>query len=294
MSMLPEYPSDPIGYLLRRKFGNAALSGPVSGLVEDEEETQTRLFQDLEAYRTELQGLEEEELFARAYQEREKEAHELRELEEQTPFYNRPNAQADFQYWAKFPLWTLDEAVALTLRKDPRVVTWQKIEEYAETSPFAARFDNLRRFVLRAKEAQQLLELVSPTNYIAWAKANNVTVPPELEASVQAFSGTAPDWRALYEEAKLKLASVADELERLKAADKPLSEKEKNTFYKMLLGMAVAIYGYDPRAPKGPTAKEIADELARVGIPINVDTVRKWLQKAANEFGDLVPKLDEK
>jgi len=125
MSMLPEYPSDPIAYLVRRKFGDAALTGPVSGIPEDEQETEARLAQEMEAYRAELQGLEEEELFARAYQEREKEAHELKELEEQTPFYNRSNAQANFEYWGRVPLWSLDEAIALSLGKNPFLVTWR-------------------------------------------------------------------------------------------------------------------------------------------------------------------------
>jgi len=271
MSMLPEYPSDPIAYLVRRRFGDAALTGPVSGLLEDEEETQTQLYAAIETYRAELQVLEEEQLFALAYQEREKEAHELTELEEQTPFYNRSNAQADFEYWAKFPLWTLDEAVALTLGKDPRIITWSRVEEYTETSPFAARFDNLRRFVVRAKEAKRLPELVSPTNYIAWAKANHIALPPELEKSVQAFSGKVPDWKALYEEAKLQLASVTEELERREAADKPLGEKEKNTFYRLILTMAVRGYGYDPRAVRSPTSKDIAGDTQLLGISIDED-----------------------
>ncbi len=289
MSMLPEYPSDPIAYLVRRRFGDATLSGPVSGLLVDEEETQTRLFQDLEAYRTELQGLEEEELFARAYQEREKEAHELKELEEQTPFYNRPNAQADFQYWAKFPLWRLDEAVALTLRKDPRVVTWSKIEEYAETSPFAARFDNLRRFVLRAREAKRLPELVSPTDYISWAKANHIDLPPELEKSVQAFSGQATDWKARCEERTQQLALVTKELERLRAAGKSLGEKEKSSLFRMILTMAIKGYVFDPHATKSDTATEIASDSEELGISISDDTVRKWLRKATDEFGYRLP-----
>ena len=293
MSMLPEYPSDPIAYLLRRKFGDAALSGPVSGLVEDEEETQTKLHAEIQTFRTELQGLEEEELFARAYQEREKEARELEDVEEQSRSFNQPSAKADFEYWAKYPLWSLDEAVALTLGRDPRVVTWQKIEEYAETSPFAARFANRKRFVLRAKDAKQLTDLVPPTEYIAWAKAHNVALPPELEKSVEAFSGQVPDWKALYEEEKLRHASTRDELERREAADKPLGEKEKNTFYKMFLGMAVAIYGYDPRDDRSPTTKEIADELERVGIPIHEDNVRDKLQKAGDKFRHLLPERDE-
>lgn len=287
MSMLPEYPSDPIAYLVRRKFGDGALSGPVSGLPKDEEETQTQLHAEIQAYRTELQGLEEDELFARGYQEREKEAHELKELEEQTPFYNRSNAQADFEYWAKFPLWTLDEAVALTLGKDPRVVTWSKIEESAETSLFAARFDNLRRFVLRAKEAQQLTDLVFPADYIAWAKANPVPLPPELEKSVQAFSGQVPDWKALFEETKSQLASAT------KASDRPVSEKERKTFLRIVLGMAIVGYGYDHRADRGPTAKDIADDLLRLGMSVDVDTVRAKLKEAVAEFGDVLPTLDE-
>ena len=147
MSMLPEYLSDPIAYLLKRKFGGAVLIA-TSGLPENEEEAE--LFAEVQTYQTMLQGLEEDHLIALAYQEREKEARELEDVEEQSRSFNQPNAKADFEYWAKFPLWTLDEAVALTLGKDPRVVTWSKIEEHAETSPFAAQFDNPRRFILSA------------------------------------------------------------------------------------------------------------------------------------------------
>ena len=283
MSMLPEYLSDPIAYLLKRKFGGAVLIA-TSGLPENEEEAE--LFAEVQTYQTMLQGLEEDHLIALAYQEREKETRELEDVEEQSRSFNQPNAKADFEYWAKFPLWRLDEAVALTLGKDPRVVTWSKIEEYAETSPFAARFANLRRFVQRAKEAQQVPELVPPADYISWAKANNIDLPPELEKSVQAFSGTAPDWKALYEEAKLKLASVTDELERLRAAGESLGEKEKISFYKLLLGMAVVKYGYRPQQGRSPNARKITGDLGKVGISINEDTVRDKLQKAANAVGD--------
>ena len=294
MSMLPEYPSDPIAYLVRRRFGDAELTGPVSGLLEDEEETQTQLYAAIETYRAELQVLEEEQLFARAYQEREKEAHELKELEEQTPFYNRQNAQADFKYWAKVPLWTLDEAVALSFGKNPFLVTWSAVEEYADTSSFAAGFANLRHLVLRAKEAQQLPELVSPDAYIAWAKANNVAFPRELEESVNAFSGQEPDYKALFEETKLQLASATDEVARLKAADKPLGGKERNTYHKLLLGLAVACYKYDPSALRSTTAKAIVEDLACLNISIDEDTVREKLREAAEEFGDRLPRRDER
>ena len=293
MSMLPEYPSDPIAYLLRRRFGDAELTGPVSGLLQDEEKTQTQLYAEIQTYRTELQGLEEEELLALAYQEREKEARELEDVEEQSRSFNQPNANADFEYWAKFPLWTLDEAVALTLGKDPRVVTWPRIEEYAETSPFAARFDNLRRLVHRAKEAEQLTDLVSPADYIFWAKANHIAFPPELEKNVEAFSGQVPDWKALYEETKLQLATAKDELERHKAAEKPVGEREKTTFHKLILTMAIRGYGYDPRAVRSPISNDIAGDTQLLGISLDQDTVRSKLQKAFQEIGDQLPPSDE-
>jgi hypothetical protein len=289
MSKVPEYHSDPIAYLLRRKFGEAAVTGPVSGVQEDDRETEAQISEELQAYRAQLQGLAEEQLFALAYQEREKEASELVDAQEQGRFFNQPEARADYEYWGRLPLWTLDEAVALTLEKTPALVTWSKIEEYAESSPFAAHFATLRHFVLRAKEAQRLPELVSPTDYIAWANANKVTLPSELKESVQAFSGEVPDWKALYEEEKLRNASTSDELERLKAAGKPLGRREQNTLYKMILGMAVATYEHESRKSRTATSRLIAQDLKTLKLSVDADTVRKWLQKAKDEFGHRLP-----
>lgn len=289
MSKRPNYDADPIAYLLRRKFGEAVLTGPVSGVQEDDREAEAQISEELQAYRAQLQGLAEEQLFALAYQEREIEARELVDAQEEGRFFNQPETRADYEYWSRLPLWTLDEAVALTLEKSPVLVTWSGIEEYAESSPFAARFANLRRLVLRAKEAQQRPELVPPADYIAWAKANAVPVPPDLEESVQAFSGNVPDWKVLYEEEKLRHASTSDELERLKAAGKPLGRKEQNTLYKLLLGMAVANYEHDSRKNRTATSRLIAQDLKTLNLSVDADTVRKWLQNAKEEFGHHLP-----
>jgi hypothetical protein len=74
---------------------------------------------------------------------------------------------------------------------------------------------------------------------------------------------------------------------------KPLSEKEKNSFYKLLLGMAVAFHGYDPHASRSPVPRQIADELKSNGISIDEDTVRDKLQDSAEKYGHLVPTIDE-
>ena len=85
---------------------------------------------------------------------------------------------------------------------------------------------------------------------------------------------------------------MTEELERLRAADKPVGTKERNTFLKWILGMAViANYGYDHHAARSPVPKEIADDLAALGISLDEDTIRSKLREGAEEYGHLLPLL---
>lgn len=63
--------------------------------------------------------------------------------------------------------------------------------------------------------------------------------------------------------------------------EKPLSTRERDTIYKMLIVMAMDGYGYDPAASKNPQTKEIADALAANGLSVTDDTVRKYLTASA-------------
>jgi hypothetical protein len=62
----------------------------------------------------------------------------------------------------------------------------------------------------------------------------------------------------------------------------PLATKERNCLLKLVIGMAVIGYKYDPASKKSLVTKEIADDLASLGISIDSDTVRKYLKEAAN------------
>ncbi|WP_426145283.1 hypothetical protein [Polaromonas sp. DSR2-3-2] len=63
---------------------------------------------------------------------------------------------------------------------------------------------------------------------------------------------------------------------------KPLGTTERNNLLKLVIGMAVKGYSHDPAAKKSATPKEIADDLAALGISIDPDTVRKYLKESAN------------
>lgn len=65
-----------------------------------------------------------------------------------------------------------------------------------------------------------------------------------------------------------------------KIPPKPLHTKEKETLLKLVIGMAKDAYGYDPLASRSPVPKEISDILAQRGMPLDPDTVRRWLKEA--------------
>lgn len=63
--------------------------------------------------------------------------------------------------------------------------------------------------------------------------------------------------------------------------DKPLGTTERATLLKLVIGMAIKGYNHDPAASKSTSPKEIADDLAALGMTITDDTVRKYLKQAA-------------
>ena len=51
----------------------------------------------------------------------------MSEAAERKLVFNKPEAEADFEYWALASFWTLDEVTALSFGKDPRFVTWRAV-----------------------------------------------------------------------------------------------------------------------------------------------------------------------
>ena len=71
---------------------------------------------------------------------------------------------------------------------------------------------------------------------------------------------------------------------------KDLSTRERSTVKRLIIGLAIHGYTYNPKADRNSATKEIADDLERSGIALDVDTVRKWLKESAEELpGDWQP-----
>lgn len=63
--------------------------------------------------------------------------------------------------------------------------------------------------------------------------------------------------------------------------DKPLGQRERDTLLKLVIGMAMKGYAYDPLAKKSPTPGEIESDLLKLGINVSDDTIRRYLKEAA-------------
>jgi hypothetical protein len=210
-------------------------------------------------------------------EERPKEEEESRikaEKEESERFFHKPSANADFDFWSKAAYWTLDEAVALSFGKDPKKVYWDGIKSLVERSSFIQGYGKVRELANRAKAAGLLKEPTLPLAFVLWAKKNDLAFPEQLEKNVtaQAQKGAVPAAHAV---ASPKLPTPAkDKKDELKT-------REKDTLLKLVIGMAVEGYRYDPKAAKNTAVADIVSDLNKLGLSLDADTVRRWLKEAA-------------
>lgn len=63
--------------------------------------------------------------------------------------------------------------------------------------------------------------------------------------------------------------------------EKPLKARERGTLLKLIIGMAIDKYRFDPTAAKSSAATNIMGGLDRAGIKMDDDTIRGKLQEAA-------------
>ncbi len=109
--------------------------------------------------------------------------------------FPQPQSAADFEYWAKMPVWTLNEAIALSFGKNPDQVDWDLIEIYRKVSPIAQDFWNCRRLVLRYQATGQLSDRTYPTDYIEWAQLTETPIPVALVEAVSKRWHQTVNWR---------------------------------------------------------------------------------------------------
>ncbi len=238
-----------INLLVRRKFPEFQ-KGVERGVLGPE-------LPSVKAYTAELKSLAAPELDARVIEEVRKEAIEIAEAgqrADQMAFFNNPGAAANFRVWCGLNSWTVDEATALLLQKAPEVVSWPLVHQI-KNSPFATQYERLRQQMLRAQADGKFKDRDRPEAFIKWALEAGLDVPAELDAQSAAMSTT-----------------------------DAMSTKARASMLKLILGMAMKKYGYNPESNKSPATKAITDDLSDYELKLDEDTVRKYLKEAQGFF----------
>jgi hypothetical protein len=314
--------ADQIDFLVRRKFRDAIQGTRNRGEeVHNLPEANKR---EVEKYQAELNAMRPEEVQALYEQEYDEDwrmmLQKAADIAEAERFFNRPAADADFEHWSKAAYWRLDEAIALSFGKAPEVVSWDKVKDFFDQSPFAKQYCKVADLVFRAAHCRQLSDPVQPGVFLAWAKRNDINYPAELEKQVVARGQEVADCKSLYDrvqtqynELKAQHDAYAAEMqalldshkkqrddlaaernalrgrveeleksaERGQAREKLLLARERETALKLIIAMAIRGYVYDPKAKRSDKVSEIVADVDSVGLSLDDDTVRKWLREAA-------------
>jgi len=115
-------------------------------------------------------------------------------------FYNAPEAQAQFDYWLGMDFWTLDEAVALLLGKNPQVVNAASIDKdlekpkgfFAGAARPPTQFTNLFKAIhLKAQRSSKMTgsKHLTPLEVAQWGKD---ALSSDLPAPLAALLAKAP------------------------------------------------------------------------------------------------------
>ena len=108
-----------------------------------------------------------------------------------------------------------------------------------------------------------------------------------FDESIAQLEKQRADWLNVVNGKNAKIAALEADIEALRSEqpsfkpEQAVGARERDSLLKLIIGMAVAGYVYDPKATRSDKPAEIADDLARAGVPLDVDTVRKWLREAA-------------
>jgi hypothetical protein len=288
MPTLPAF--DPIAFLILSKFPlYGRLShhhyGDDTGLPLKERKRQLK---EINAYNSQLLALPPEELDELVRGEKEKRAHEQ---DAGRPF-NRPCSAEDLGHWGTLLLWSLDEAIALSLGLDPQHASWMSIAPQVRVSPLAKKYSQLRERVSRAEQGGELSNPISPHKYMEWARRNMIEVSKVLAEEIVARTGRIQDYESICA-ANAKLTQRISELEAILTAesdklgsgganvvDRPLETRERESLQSILIACAIKPYNYSP-SMRSAVPRQISEDLERLGLPLDEDTVRKHLAKAA-------------
>ncbi|QGZ93426.1 hypothetical protein [Terricaulis silvestris] len=211
-----------------------------------------------------------------------------------------PSTLPDYTHWARMARWSIPESAALSLDIDPEAIDTGDLADATRTA-----LTKRVALVMNHARTGRLAHLVEPAGFLSWTASNAIPCSQRLKEAVKQHSGPIADWRHLaetlttrceaYEHRVVELESLLrarDEWTPAVAAKskKPaLSPNEARSVKKLILGMAMARYGYRPDGGRTQATRQIVESLAGFGITIDEQTALDWLRCSAGDIEHAIP-----
>ena len=142
--------------------------------------------------------------------------------------------EADYNHFGRCPFLTAYEAVAISMGKDPRRVTWAMVQPFVGCSLFANEFADRLDRVERAIAWGELSQYFSPMQFLTWAHEYKMTLPAAFIDRTFVRGEPIQYWHEAYEDTCAELSAVIAELEAQRIANAALQAKidehEQRTF----------------------------------------------------------------
>jgi hypothetical protein len=138
-------------------------------LGDTPEDSLRKLNELRQAFQAQLRQMSQNELALAAYAA-------MDELDEMRPF-NQLGTDADYQHFGKCAYLSAEEAVTLSLGKDPRFVNAAMVLPYLGQSNFAFKYAERFDLVDRAVTWLELPKFFTPLEFLTWAHKYKVPVP---------------------------------------------------------------------------------------------------------------------
>lgn len=226
--------------------------------------------------------------------------------------------QTKFSTEAKQPYWSANQAAAVSFGMNLQSLCPERFEEEDEEqddeeeedekehwnkgtqrypslpADFRDRYLDLRKRIIEAQSTKELPELLSPAVYLAWAQIKQIDLPPDLITAVQDHESTLADRVEEIRRLNFKIMELKKENATLRYAldvanansqehppREDLFPKERTSFLKLILGMAIGGYGFEPNEERSQVTSVIETDLRTNGVPLDKGTVKKWLKEGA-------------
>ncbi|MBQ4853748.1 hypothetical protein IMW82_03515 [Rhodanobacter sp. B2A1Ga4] len=208
--------------------------------------------------------------------------------EERSLFFNQPHAVADLSYWGKMALWTLEEAIALSLGKSPNVVNWSAVNGDGDShirvslrdSPFRREYARRRQLTSRAAAAYELSDPIKPEAFLSWSLNTFDSVPAELIEQVRAMGKRIADLHVLTE----RVAELEAQLSATGAVTRdrwPWGSHETELLRKLESAATRFWVRYDPTQPSSAnTNATVTDWLKGEGVSSRVAEIMAQILRA--------------